>query len=110
MGASRGGVAYAGSTAPSGWFICDGSAISRTTYSDLYTVIGTTYGSGDGATTYNLPDCRGRVVVSLVHDACMRLLITGVPGTGKTTVGDYLASEYGFVHLDFERGSAGHVF
>ena len=47
---------YAGSVAPDGWLICDGSAVSRTTYSALFAVIGTTYGSGDGSTTFNLPN------------------------------------------------------
>jgi len=42
-------------TAPAGWEFCDGQAISRTTYADLFTLIGTTYGSGDGSTTFNLP-------------------------------------------------------
>lgn len=46
---------FAGTTAPDGWLICDGSAISRTTYADLFAVIGTTYGEGDGNTTFNLP-------------------------------------------------------
>ena len=45
---------------PPGWLHCDGSAISRTTYAALYAVIGTTYGAGNGTTTFNLPDCRGR--------------------------------------------------
>ena len=54
---------YAGSTAPTGWLMCDGTAVSRTTYADLYAVIGTTYGSGDGSTTFNVPDLRGRVAV-----------------------------------------------
>ena len=49
---------FAGSTAPKGWLICDGSAVSRTTYSNLYSAIGITYGSGDGSTTFNLPDLR----------------------------------------------------
>jgi microcystin-dependent protein len=47
---------FAGSTLPSGFLLCDGSAISRTTYSALFGVIGTTYGVGDGSTTFNLPD------------------------------------------------------
>lgn len=47
---------FAGSTAPSGFLICDGSAISRTTYADLFKVIGTTYGAGNGSTTFNLPN------------------------------------------------------
>ena len=54
---------YAGSTAPTGWLMCDGTAVSRTTYADLYAVIGTTYGTGDGSTTFNVPDLRGRVAV-----------------------------------------------
>lgn len=52
---------FAGSSAPSGWLLCDGSAVSRTTYSDLFSEIGTTYGSGDGSTTFNVPDLRGRL-------------------------------------------------
>lgn len=54
---------FAGTTAPSGWLICDGSAVSRTTYANLFSVIGTTYGTGDGSTTFNIPDLQGRVPV-----------------------------------------------
>lgn len=50
-------------TAPTGYLICDGSAISRTTYSDLFTAIGTAYGSGDGSTTFNVPNLKGKVPV-----------------------------------------------
>ena len=56
-------LAFAGSSAPSGFLLCDGRAVSRTTYTSLFSVIGTTYGSGDGSTTFNLPDMRGRVAV-----------------------------------------------
>lgn len=49
-------------TEPSGWLFCFGQAISRTTYSDLFSAIGETYGVGDGTTTFNVPDIRGRVV------------------------------------------------
>lgn len=52
---------FAGSSAPTGWLLCYGQAVSRTTYADLFAVIGTTYGSGDGSTTFSLPDMRGRV-------------------------------------------------
>lgn len=51
---------FAGGTAPAGWLLCDGSAVSRTTYARLFAVINTTYGSGDTSTTFNLPDLRGR--------------------------------------------------
>ena len=49
-------VPFAGATAPDGFLICDGSAISRTRYADLFAVIGTTYGTGDGNSTFNLPN------------------------------------------------------
>jgi microcystin-dependent protein len=53
---------YGGTSAPSGWLLCYGQAISRSTYSALFTAISTTYGVGDGSTTFNLPDIRGRVI------------------------------------------------
>lgn len=65
-------AAFAGATAPSGWLICDGSAVSRTDYADLYTAIGTTYGTGDGSTTFNLPDLSDCFVQG------------GTPGTAHT--------------------------
>jgi microcystin-dependent protein len=48
---------------PGGWLHCDGSAISRTTYANLYNIIGVQFGSGDGSTTFNIPDGRGRVAI-----------------------------------------------
>lgn len=53
-------VTFAGRTAPTGWLLCNGAAISRTTYADLFAVIGTDYGVGNANTTFNLPDLRGR--------------------------------------------------
>lgn len=55
-------IPYAGATAPSGWLLCYGQAVSRTTYAALFAVIGTTYGPGDGSTTFNVPDANGRVI------------------------------------------------
>jgi len=52
---------YGGSTAPNGYLLCDGSEVNRTTYATLFAAIGTTYGVGNGTTTFNLPDLRGRV-------------------------------------------------
>ena len=46
---------FAGTTVPTGYLLCDGSAVSRTTYANLFAAIGTTYGTGDGSTTFNLP-------------------------------------------------------
>ena len=56
---------YAGSTAPLNWLICDGSAVSRTTYASLFAIIGTTYGAGNGSTTFNLPNMCGRTPVGV---------------------------------------------
>lgn len=56
---------FAGATAPSGYLICDGAAISRTTYSDLFSLLSTTYGAGDGSTTFNIPNLKGKVPVGL---------------------------------------------
>lgn len=51
---------FAGTTTPSGWLLCDGSAVSRTAYAALFAVIGTAYGAGDGSTTFNLPNFTDR--------------------------------------------------
>ena len=58
-------VAWSGSAGslPSGYFLCDGSAVSRTTYAALYSIVGTTHGSGNGSTTFNLPDLRDRFIL-----------------------------------------------
>jgi microcystin-dependent protein len=62
-----GGVTqYAGATSPSAnWAICDGTAVSRTTYATLFARIGTTYGVGNGTTTFNLPNVKGKVIAGL---------------------------------------------
>jgi microcystin-dependent protein len=52
---------FAGATIPSGWLEADGSAVSRSSYADLFTAEGTDFGAGDGSTTFNLPDLRGRI-------------------------------------------------
>lgn len=59
--AGLGPFPYAGASAPSGWLLCYGQAISRTTYAALFAAISTAFGAGDGSTTFNVPDCRGRV-------------------------------------------------
>lgn len=56
---------YAGLIAPSGYLLCQGQAVSRTTYADLFKIIGSTYGSGDDSTTFNLPNLKGRVPAGL---------------------------------------------
>ena len=53
-------AAYAGANPPTGWLPCDGRAVKRSDYPELFEAIGTAYGEGDGSTTFNLPDLRGR--------------------------------------------------
>ena len=56
-------IPFAGNNIPDGYLLCDGSAVSRTTFRNLFNVIGSTYGGGDGSTTFNIPDLRGRTIV-----------------------------------------------
>lgn len=56
---------YVGAAAPTGWLLCNGTAVSRTTYAALFAVIGTAYGAGDGSTTFNLPNISDKVVVGV---------------------------------------------
>lgn len=60
---SGGMFEWAGGTAPDGYLLCDGSAVSRSEYPSLFTAIGTVWGVGDGSTTFNVPDFRGRVTI-----------------------------------------------
>ena len=65
-GASIGDIKMTAATnPPPQWYLCYGQAISRTTYAALFAVIGTAFGAGDGSTTFNLPDCRGRTLAGL---------------------------------------------
>jgi microcystin-dependent protein len=56
---------FAGSSAPTGFLLCDGTAVLRSTYAALFALIGTTYGAGNGTTTFNVPDCRGRTTIGV---------------------------------------------
>lgn len=80
---------FGGTTAPSGWLLCDGSAVSRTTYSILFTAIGTTFGAGDGSTTFNVPDLRGRVAAGKddMGGSAASRLTNGVSGVDGATLG-----------------------
>ena len=78
-------IPFAGSTAPAGWLLCFGQAVSRSQYGELFAVLGTSYGSGDGSTTFNLPDLRGRVVAGVDNmggTAASRLTSTTITGGG----------------------------
>lgn len=80
---------YAGSTAPGGYLLCDGSAVSRSTYSGLFTAISTQYGVGNGSTTFNLPDMRGRAVFGKddMGGSAASRVTTGTSGVDGATLG-----------------------
>lgn len=88
-------IMYAGATAPTGYLLCDGSAVSRTTYADLFAICSTTYGAGDGSTTFNLPDARGVFVRGAGTQSISAISYTGTLGT---TQGDQIQS-----HIHQER-------
>lgn len=82
-------MSFAGTSAPTGYLLCDGSAISRTVYSDLFGILGLTYGAGNNSTTFNIPDLRGRVIAG-VDD------MGGTSAgqlTGQTTLGGTTGAE-----------------
>lgn len=81
---------FAGSAAPSGWLLCAGQEVSRTTYAALFTALGTAYGVGNGSTTFNLPDLRGRIPGGkddMGGSAASRLNVTLTGTRGNTTTG-----------------------
>lgn len=95
-------IPFAGSTAPNGYLLCFGQLVSRTTYSDLFAAIGVTYGAGDGSTTFQLPDVRGRVISgfdAMGGNAASRLTSVG------TALGDAGGSE---THVLTEAELAAH--
>ena len=79
-------VMYGKATAPTNWLLCDGSAVSRSTYSDLFTVLSTTYGSGDGSSTFNVPDMQSRFPISYDGGSSYALGATGGATTDTPTL------------------------
>ena len=77
-------AAYGGSSAPTGWLLCDGSAVSRTTYGALFAITGTAYGAGDGSTTFNLPDFQGRSILGAGAGASLTVRARGDTGGAET--------------------------
>ena len=78
---------FAGATPPKNWLLCDGQAISRTVHAKLFSVIGTIFGAGDGTSTFNLPDLRGRVTAgkdNMGGTAAGRLTAAGGGVDGNT--------------------------
>ena len=109
---------FAGATAPTDWLLCDGTAVSRETFAALFNVIGTTYGDGDGSTTFNLPDFRGRLPIGVSTEYALNASggskyiqahthaftqpsVTG----GSTTTGEKGAHSHTFVRIATKKSS-----
>lgn len=90
---------FAGKSIPSGWLLCNGANVSRTTYAKLFAAIGTTWGSGDGSTTFTLPNCDNRVLEGTTNTSSVgTYLKAGLPNiTGRTlaTAGSLYDSQAG---------------
>lgn len=81
-------LAYGGASAPAGFRLCDGQTVSRTTFADLFAVIGEAFGAGDGSTTFRLPDLRGRVLAGKDN-------IGGTAAGRLTTIGNNIGTAGG---------------
>jgi microcystin-dependent protein len=100
---------YAGTAAPPRFLLCNGAAVSRTTYAALFAVIGTTYGAGDGSTTFNLPDLQGRTPVGAGPGAGLTNRAVAAKGGEEShvlTVGEMPAHSH--VDNGHAHGASGH--
>ena len=107
-------VPWSDTTAPSGFLECNGQAISRTTYSALFAIVGTTYGSGNGSTTFNVPDLKNDV--PLGRSNAKALASTGGANTvastgniGGTTANATLSTAQLASHSHVTQGTAGNI-
>lgn len=87
-------VSHSGLTIPAGWLFCDGAAVSRTTYPSLFDTIGTTYGSGDGSTTFNVPESSGQIIYA--KPLATRITSASLSGGGTTSTADAADSSFAF--------------
>lgn len=98
---------FGGVTAPTGYFICNGMQVSRTTYSALYAILGDSYGSGDGSTTFNIPDLRGQFTRGYVGTPTTSFIDTDVNDTtDEITISAHGLNRTGFP-IRFDSGGLG---
>ena len=97
-------VSYAGASIPSGWLLCNGANVSRTTYANLFRAIGTKWGAGDGSTTFALPDSDGRVLQGATDASKVgKYLEAGLPNI----IGDISPEDVNQVTMDSEFSGTG---
>ena len=93
------------STVPNGWLLCNGAGISRTTFSNLFAEIGTTYGTGDGSTTFNIPDLRDRYIIGANTNALGTYVAEQLPNiTGSLSFSTNITS-ISTTFLEFPSGA-----
>lgn len=103
-------TAWAGDVAPTGWLICDGTAVSRTTYSTLYALVGNRFGQGNNTTTFNVPDLRGRFLrgadggSARDPEAASRTAMNTGGATGSN-VGSVQNDDFAWTELRFRYGT-----
>lgn len=85
---------WGGAAAPAGWLLCDGAAVSRATYAALFAAIGTNHGAGDGSTTFNVPDLKGRAPIGAGSGAGLTSRVVG------TKLGGELLTSHSHQQLD----------
>jgi microcystin-dependent protein len=108
---------FAGSSIPNGWLACNGSAVNRSTYITLFGVIGTTYGVGDGSTTFNLPDLKGRVPLGVGQGSGLTDRVLAVTGgtethtltTAEMPIHNHTASDSGHTHSGTTNTDGSHT-
>lgn len=91
-------IAFPIATAPNGYLACDGSAVSRTTYADLFAFLGTMYGVGDGSTTFNLPNYKGMFLRGWANGSSNDPDRSSRTDRGDGTVGDNIGTRQGFIN------------
>lgn len=100
---------YAGSTAPTNWLLCDGSAVSRTTYSSLFSAIGTIYGDGDGVNTFNVPNLTNRMAVGKGTGSFATLGNTGGAETISLGLANMPSHSHYIVNNSYAAGGVGNT-